>query len=53
MEIKVPAGTSFPDFHQKKNQQPKNNNNKKKKRWIERYLFRKSPSAQPQLTVTD
>lgn len=31
MEIKVPAGTSFPDFHQKKKQQPKNNNNKKKK----------------------
>lgn len=28
MEIKVPAGTSFPDFHQKKKQQPKNNNNK-------------------------
>lgn len=31
MEIKVPAGTSFPDFHQKKKKQPKNTNNKKKK----------------------
>lgn len=30
MEIKVPAGTSFPDFHQKKKKQPKNTNNKKK-----------------------
>lgn len=32
MEIKVPAGTSFPDFHQKKKKQPKNTNNKKKKK---------------------